>query len=64
MAPIHHGWQRPCEGLKYGKTTKGRVEGVGGKVANFMNAIAYDKGVIMAKQYHGHLDGMKFITLI
>jgi hypothetical protein len=50
-------WRKKSEGLKY--TCKGKKEGSGGKMANFLVAIAYNKGVILCEQYE-HMDGEFF----
>ena len=44
-------WRRPADGLSFQRTTKGSHEGTGGKVAHFLLAIVYGKGVILAEQY-------------
>ena len=57
-------WRKKSEGCKIGCTAKGKKEGVGGKVANFMVAISYGKGVIAAVPYEGHINGEKFADII
>ena len=57
-------WRKANEGLSIDCTTKGSHEGTGGKVANFMVAIAYEKGVVLCEQYTGHLNGQKFSDFI
>ena len=44
-------WRKPCEGLDYGCTAKGKKEGSGGKLVKLMVAISYGKGVIDCEQY-------------
>ena len=44
-------WRKPCEGLDYGCTAKGKKEGTGGKLVKLMVAISYGKGVIDCEQY-------------
>lgn len=44
-------WRKPCEGLGYGCTAKGKKEGSGGKFVKLMVAISYGKGVIDCEQY-------------
>ena len=46
------------------KTAKGKKEGVGGKMAKFMVAIAFGKGVIGCHQYVGPIDAEKFTQFI
>lgn len=53
-------WRRQDEGLAPGCTAKGTHCGSGGRVAHFFVAIAYGKGVILAKQYHGRINGEMF----
>ena len=57
-------WKRSGEALKRQNTAKGRKEGVGGKMAKYMVAIAYKKGVIGCHQYEGHIDGEKFSQMV
>ena len=44
-------WRKPCEGLDYGCTAKGKKEGSGGKLVKLMVAISFGKGVIDCEQY-------------
>ena len=44
-APRTMAWRRPNEGLKFKCTAKGSHEGTGGKVAHFIAAVAYGKGL-------------------
>jgi hypothetical protein len=53
-------WRKPSDGLSHNQTSKGSHEGSGGRTANFFVAIAHNKGVILAEQYEGHLNGHKF----
>ena len=46
-------WKRRGESLRRHCTAKGKKEGVGGKMARFMVAIAYKKGIIKCHQYDG-----------
>lgn len=55
-------WRKRNEGLA--RTTKGRKEGSGGNIANFMVAVAHDKGVVFCKHYPWTLTGAKFAELI
>lgn len=57
-------WRRRNEGLKPGCTAKGSHVGTGGKVAHFMVAMAYNKGVILCEQYFGRINGQKFADFI
>ena len=56
-APRTMAWRKPSDGLQFQFTAKGSHEGSGGSVAHFMVAIAYGKGVVLAEQYSGHLNG-------
>ena len=49
MAPKARIWRKKNEGLKF--TSKGKKVGHGGKVAHFMVAISFNKGVIVCEQY-------------
>ena len=55
-------WRRPNEGILC--TTRGKKEGNGGRMANFFVAIAYNKGVILCKQYHETLTGEGFAEFV
>ena len=57
-------WRRRDEGLEPMCTAKGSRVGSGGRVAHFMVAIAYGKGVILCEQYFGRLNGAKFAQFI
>jgi hypothetical protein len=57
-------WKKSGEALNRNNTAKGKKEGVGGKMAKFMVAIAYNKGVIGCHQYSGHIDGEKFSQMV
>ena len=48
-APKPHIWRKKGEGLQY--TAKGTKAGYGGKVANFMVAISFNKGVVCCEHY-------------
>ena len=50
-------WRKRDEGLERNCTAKGSHVGSGGKVAHFMVAIAYTKGVIFCEQYTGRING-------
>ena len=60
LAPRTMAWRKPSDGLSHNQTSKGSHEGSGGRTANFFVAIAHNKGVILAEQYEGHLNGHKF----
>ncbi len=57
-------WRKAGDGLSFKQTSKGSHEGTGGKTANFIVAIAYNRGVILAEQYEGNLNGEKFANFI
>ena len=57
-------WRRRGEGLSQQCSAKGKKEGVGGKQAKFMVAIAHGKGVIQAHQYYGYINGELFASII
>ena len=57
-------WRKRDEGLKPNCTAKGSHVGSGGKVAHFMVAIAYMKGVILCEQYEGRVNGEMFANFI
>lgn len=64
MSPSTMAWRRPSDGLSFGQTARGSHEGTGGRVAHFMCAMAYGKGMILAEQYHGHLNGKQFSDMV
>ena len=49
-------WRKKGEGLERHCTAKGKKEGVCGKMAKFMVAIAHNKGVITCEQYTGAIN--------
>lgn len=55
-------WRKPNEGLS--RTTKGKKEGSGGKMAHFYVAISYNKGVVMCKQYTWRVTGVRFAEFL
>ena len=57
-------WKRPKESLTLHCTAKGKKEGVGGKIAKFMVAIAHGRGVIGCHHYTGPMDGLAFAEMI
>ena len=57
-------WRRQDEGLLPGCTAKDSHCGSGGRVARFFVAIAYNKGVILCKQYDGHISGENFAKFV
>ena len=63
MSPSGMAWRRRSEGLDPGFTGKGKKEGVNGKVAKFIVAISYGKGVICCEQYN-KMDGDFFASFI
>ena len=64
LAPRTMAWRKPSDGLSFSQTAKGSHEGSGGRTAHFIVAIAYNKGVILAEQYEGHLNGQKFADFV
>ena len=64
LAPRTMAWRRPADGLSFQQTSKGSHEGSCGKTAHFFVAIAYKKGVILAEQYEGQLNGQKFAEFV
>ncbi len=50
-------WKKRGESLSLHCTSKGKKEGTGSKMARFMAAIAYGKGVISCVPYTGNIDG-------
>ena len=64
LAPRTMAWRRPADGLSFQQTAKGSHEGSGGKTANLFVAIAYQKGVILAEQYEGQLNGQNFAEFV
>lgn len=57
-------WRRRGEGLELNCTAKGSHVGSGGRVAHFLVAIAYNRGVILCEQYHGNINGAMFAQFI
>ena len=51
IAPKAREWRKKGEGLTPQCVAKGNKVGSGGRVAHFMVAISYNKGVIMCEQY-------------
>ena len=62
-APKGRVWRRKSEGLKQGCLAKGRKAGTGGKVAKFMVAITYGRGVLVCERYE-KMDGNYFASFI
>ena len=63
-APRTMAWRRPGEGLMFKRTAKSNHEGTGAKVAHFVAAIAYGKGVLLCEQFHGKLNEQTFSDFI
>jgi transposase len=63
-APKSMAWRRPQDGLSFSRTARGSHEGTGGRVVHFMCAMAYDKGMILAEQYLGRINGEKFAEIV
>ena len=57
-------WKRDDESLSLHCTAKGKKEGVGGKMARIMVAIAHGKGVVGCQQYTGNITGVMFAEMI
>lgn len=57
-------WRKRSEGLHPTCTAKGSHVGAGGRVAHFMVAICFDKGVILCQQYDGRINGEMFAEFI
>ena len=55
-------WRKSSEGLAL--STKGKKEGTGGRVANFLVAIAHEKGVLCCEQYMGNITGESFADFV
>ena len=51
MAPKGMAWRAKSQGLDLGYTSKGKKEGVNGKVAKYIVCIAYKRGVIWVEKY-------------
>lgn len=49
-------WKKKGESLERNCTAKGKKEGSGGRVAKFMVAIAYGRGVLKCQQYTGNVN--------
>ena len=60
-SPKAREWRKRCEGLSLFCTVNGKKEG--STQAKFMAAIAYNKDVVMCKQYEGSISGSKFAKL-
>lgn len=57
-------WRKRSEGLDALCTTKGKRAGTGGRMANFMVALAPQKGVVLCSQYMGHRNGANFAKFV
>ena len=57
-------WRKPNEGLCLNCTSKGKKAGSGGRMAHFIVAIAYQKGVICCEQYQDRFTGVYFANFI
>ena len=62
-APKGRVWRKRSEGLTRGCLAKGSKSGTGGKVAKFMVAISYSKGVLVCERYE-RMDGNYFASFI
>ena len=59
-----YSWRKKNERLAHNCTARGKKEGTGGRVARFMVAIAYNKGIAMCVHYTENLTGASFAELI
>eukprot|EP00794_Sanderia_malayensis_P001901 gene1901-2159_t len=50
-------WKKRCESLSLHCTARGKKEGSGSRMARFMVAISYGRGVISCIQYNKQIDG-------
>ena len=57
-------WRKRSERLSIHCTAPGRKEGTGGRVARFMVAIAYNRGVTLCHEYTGQLCGELFAKIV
>ena len=57
-------WRKKCEGLKLGCTCKGKKAGTGGRMAHFIVAIAYRKGVMLCEQYQERFTGKCYAEFV
>ena len=57
-------WGKPGEGLPQMCKSREKKEGSGGRVANFVVAVAYNKGEICCEQYLGNMNGQLFADFI
>ena len=57
-------WRKKCEGLKLGCTYKGKKAGTGGRMAHFIVAIAYRKGVMLCEQYQERFTGKCYAEFV
>ena len=57
-------WRKKGKGLKKEYTAKGKKEGTGGSVAQFMVAIAHGKGVIKCHHYSGNINAETFADFV
>ena len=65
LAPRMMAWRKASDSLSFNQTSKGSHEGIsGGRTAHFIVGIAFNKGVILAEQYEGNLNGQKFADFV
>jgi hypothetical protein len=57
-------WRKKCEGLKLGCTSKGNKAGTGSRMALFIVAIAYRKGVMLCEQYEERFTGKYYAEFV
>ena len=56
--------RKKSAGLDLNCTAKGSHVGSGGRVAHFLVAIAFNRGIILFEQYHGSINGEMFAQFI
>ena len=56
--------RKKSAGLDLNYTAKGSHVGSGGRVAYFLVAIAFNRGIILFEQYHGNINGEVFAQFI
>ena len=57
-------WRKRKEGLSLNCTARGEKVGCGGKMAHFIVAIVYKRGVVLCEQYHEAFTGEYFANFI
>ena len=57
-------WRKKSESLDLNCTAKSSHVGSGSKVAHFLVAIAFNRGVTLCEQYHGSINAEMFAHFI